>query len=82
MFFSQNEIYDIGTEILYVQCFVITDMLLSYIPIIPEDLESSRRDLAFGSVKTRFKAGFDSLVDICHGRFRTNIRLFFHSLKA
>ena len=26
------------------------------ISIIPEYLESSRRDLAFGSVKTRFKA--------------------------
>ena len=52
----QNEIYDIGTEILYFQCFVTTDMFLFSISIIPEDLETSRRDLAFGSVKTRFKA--------------------------
>ena len=36
--------------------FVTTDMFLFSISIIPEDLETSRRDLAFGSVKTRFKA--------------------------
>ena len=53
-----REIYDIGTKILYLQCFVTTDMFLFSISIIPEDLESSRRDLAFGSVKTRFKAIF------------------------
>ena len=53
---SHNDIYDIGTEILYFQFFVTTDMVLFSISIIPEDLESSRRDLAFGSVKTRFKA--------------------------
>ncbi len=35
---------------------VTTDMFLFSISIIPEDLECSRRDLAFGSVKTRFKA--------------------------
>ena len=51
-----REIYDIGTKIIYFQCFVTTDMFLFSISIIPEDLESSRRDLAFDSVKTRFKA--------------------------
>ena len=51
-----REIYDIGAKILYFQCFVTTDMFLFSISIIPEDLETSRRDLAFGSVKTRFKA--------------------------
>ena len=40
----------------YVQCFVTADMFLLSISIIPEDLERSRRDLAFGNVKTRFKA--------------------------
>ena len=61
-------IYDIGTEIIHFQCFVTTDMLLFSISIIPEDLDTSRRDLAFGSVKIRFKAilksqflGLDSL---------------------
>ena len=51
-----RELYDIGTNILYFLCFVTTDMFLFSISIISEDLESSRRDLAFGSVKTRFKA--------------------------
>ena len=32
------------------------DVFLFSISIIPEDLETSPRDLAFGSVKTRFKA--------------------------
>ena len=49
-------IYDIETKILYFQCFVTTGMFLFSISIIPEDLESSRQDLAFDSVKTRFKA--------------------------
>ena len=40
----------------YFQCFVATDMFLFSISMLPEDLETSRRDLAFGSVKTRFKA--------------------------
>ncbi len=53
---SQKEIYDIGTEILYFQRFVNTDMFLFSVSIILEDLESFRRDLAFGCVKTRFKA--------------------------
>ena len=53
---SPQVTYDLGAKILYFQCFVTTDMFLFSISIIPEDLESSRRDLAFGSVKTRFKA--------------------------
>ena len=52
---DHHEIYEIGIKIKYFQCFVTTDMFLLSISIIPEDLESSRRDLAFGSVKTRFK---------------------------
>ena len=51
-----SEIYAIGTEFLYFRCLVTTDMFLFSISIIPEDLESSRRDLVFDSVKTRFKA--------------------------
>ena len=57
-------IYDIGTTFLYFQCFVTTDMFLFSISIIPEDLESSRRDLAFASVKTRFQATLKN-VDFC-----------------
>ena len=72
-----REIYDIGTKILYFQCFVTTDMFLFSISIIPEDLESSRRDLAFGSVKTRFKAilkkSMFGLGFACHGRFQAKI---------
>ena len=40
---------------MFSQCFVTTDLFLFSIAIIPENLESSRRDLTFGSVKTRFK---------------------------
>ena len=66
----------VGTEFLYFQCFVTTDMFLFSISIIPEDLESSRRDLAFGSVKTRFKAILKKLIfglEFACGRLPTNI---------
>ena len=49
-------ICDIGTEILYFQCFVTTDMFLFCKPIIFSGNCRILRDLAFGSVKTRFKA--------------------------
>ena len=49
-------ICDIGTEILYFQCFVTTDMFLFCKPIIFSGNCCVFRDLAFGSVKTRFKA--------------------------
>ena len=52
-------------------------MFLFSISIIPEDLETSRRDLAFGSVKTLFKAilkkYFLGLGFACHGRFQAKI---------
>ena len=53
---SHNEIYDIGIEILYFQCFATTDMLL--FSIFDPDLAkwSVHRALSAGSVKTRFKA--------------------------
>ena len=53
----QNEIYDIETEILYFQCFVTTDMFL-FCKTILYNSGNCRifRDLAFGSIKTRFKA--------------------------
>ena len=49
-------LYDIGTKILYFQCFVTTDMFLFCKPIILSGNCRIFRDLAFGSVKTRFKA--------------------------
>ena len=51
-----REIYDIGTKILYFQCFVTTDMFLFCKPIIFSGNCRICRDLAFGSIKTRFKA--------------------------
>ena len=72
-----REIYDIGTTIIDFQCFVTTDMFLFSISTIPEDLETSRRDLAFGSVKTQFKAILNKyllgLGFACHGRFQAKI---------
>ena len=49
-------IYNIGTEILYFQCFVTMDMFLFSKSIIPEDSKSARRVLKHAGVKTRFKA--------------------------
>ena len=56
LFISHNEIYDIGTKIIYFQCFVTTDMFLFCKPIIFSGNCRICRDLAHGSVKTRFKA--------------------------
>ena len=50
------EIYDIGTKIIFVQCFVTTDMFLFCKPLFFSGICHIVRDLAFGSVKTRFKA--------------------------
>ena len=47
--------YGIGTEIIIFHCFA-TKMLKSFCKsIIFSGIESSRRDLAFYSIKTRFK---------------------------
>ena len=51
-----NELYDIGTKILFVQCFVATDMFSFSKPIFFSGNCRIFRDLAFGSIKTRFKA--------------------------
>ena len=53
---DHHEIYDIGTKILYFQCFVTTDMFLFCKPIFFSGNCRICRDLAFGSGKTRFKA--------------------------
>ena len=58
---TKNELYDIGAKILFVQCFVTTDMFLFCKPIIFRGNCRICRDLAFGSVKTRFKAIFKKL---------------------
>ena len=65
-----TEIYDIGTEILYFQCFVTTDMFLFCKPTAFSWNCRICRDLAFGSVKTRFKAilkklDFSAQIDFC-----------------
>ena len=54
-----NLIYDIGTEILIVHCFATRIMNSFYKSRIPEDYESSRRDLAFYNINTWFKALWD-----------------------
>ena len=58
---SQNEIYDIGTEIIFLQengrNSTQIEALVTYITPI----ESSRRALALGSVKTRFKTFWSML---------------------
>ena len=50
--------YDIGTEIIIFHCFA-TNMLNSFCKSINfSEIESSRRDLAFYNIKTRFSAFF------------------------
>ena len=61
----QQIIYDIGTKIIFVQCFVTTDMFLVCKPIIFSGNCGIFRDLAFGSVKTRFKGFWDIFSKIC-----------------
>ena len=58
---GNREIYDTGAKIIYFQCFVTTDTFLFYKPIIFSGSCRICRDLAFGSVKTRFKAIFKKL---------------------
>ena len=62
---SPQIMYDIGTKILYFHCFVTTDMFLFCKPIIFSGNCRICRDLAFGSVKTRFKAFWDIFLKIC-----------------
>ena len=61
--------YDIGTKFLYFQCFVTTDMFLFCKTILYSGNCRIFRDLAFGNIKTRFKAilkklKFSAQVDI------------------
>ena len=53
--FAQIDI-DIGTKFLYFQCFFTTDMFLFCKTILYSGNCRIFRDLAFGSIKTRFKA--------------------------
>ena len=53
---SHPEIYDIGTEILYFQCFVTTDMFLLCKSIFFSGDCSARFPPLESSAKTRFKA--------------------------
>ena len=69
-------ICDIGTEILYFQCFVTTDMFLFCKPIIFSGNCRICRDLAFGSVKTRFKAILKKLDFSAQIDFSAHIYLF------
>ena len=61
----QNEIYNIGTEILYFQCLNCLQTRLFCKSIIPEDSGITRRALSNASVKTRFKAFWDISSKIC-----------------
>ena len=61
----QQIIYDIGTQFSFVQCFVTTDMFLVCKLIFFSGICRIFRDLAFGSVKTRFKGFWDIFSKIC-----------------
>ena len=61
----QQIIYDIGTNILFVQCFVTTDVFLFCKPVFFSGICRMFRDLAFGSVKTRFKGFWNIFSKMC-----------------
>ena len=50
--YSQSEIYDIGTEIIFFHCFATKIIKSFYKSIFLEESESSRRDRAFYSIET------------------------------
>ena len=77
---DHHEIYDIGTKILYFQCFVTTDMFLFCKPIFFSGNCRICRDLAFGSVKTRFKAILKKLDFSAQIDFSTLIYFFYELL--
>ena len=58
-------IYDLGTEIIICHCLATNIIDSFYKSIIPEDYESSRRDLAFYIIKTWFKALWDVFFEFC-----------------
>ena len=72
-------ICDIGTEILYFQCFVTTDMFLFCKPIFFSGNCRICRDLAFGSVKTHLKAILKKLDFSAQIDFSAQL-YFFHEL--
>ena len=55
---SQNEIYDIGTEILKRSRFFTKIIKSFYKSIIPQEIKSPGHPLSSGNVKTRFKVFF------------------------
>ena len=62
---SQNEISDIGTEILNLQCLNYSQNQLFCKSIIPEEIKSPGPVLYFGSAKIRFKAFWDIFSKMC-----------------
>ena len=70
---------DIGTKILYFQCFFTTDMFLFCKTILYSGNCRICRDLAFASVKTRFKAILKKLDFSAQIDFSAHI-YFFHEL--
>ena len=73
---ARRHIYDIGSNILFVQCFVTTVMFLFRKPIFVRGNCRICRDLAFGSVKTRFKAILKNLLFSAQIDFSAQIELF------
>ena len=74
--FAQIDI-DIGTTFLYFQCFFTTDMFLFCKTILYSGNCRIFRDLAFGSIKTRFKAILKKLDFSAQIDFSAHI-YFFH----
>ena len=69
----------LGPTILYVQCFVTTDMFLFCKATLYSGNCRIFRDLAFGSIKTRFKAILKKLDFSTQIDFSAHI-YFFHDL--
>ena len=73
---SHNEIYDIGTKVLNLQCLNCPQNQLFCKSIIPEEIESPGPVLSFGSVKTRFKAICDIFSKNCMRPWIRSLRFY------
>ena len=73
---SQNEISDIGTEILNLQCLNYSQTQLFCKSIIPEEIKSSGPPPLDFSVKTRFKAFWDIFFENLHATLASQVTDF------
>ena len=75
--YSQSEVYDIGTELQFFHCFVTKIIRSFYESVIPQDSESSRRDLACYNIKTGFLTLWDFFFENVHASLDSQLIRYF-----